>query len=394
MNKNIKKLNITNKLVPIVLGGFLVLTGCGNDKIKDSATIEPVNASTISNDETIAVITDANFVSNSTTSFTTSTGKIINTDNTTKSENKETEIIDTTSIHPTTANTDSEVSVKHSGEAGYNEFNNRLLDIMGDYNTYSYISGFEEYIAGRDDTLKSIADKFNTTVGYLIDDNHLTDDKIVEGQVLKYRVKDEYINVKAGNDFAGIAIAHGIPIEDVLKLNDIPSYNCDTPIGKDSAIKLHRYIGNESRYQTNTGVVNVIYDNRILGEDVLFARGFAGCSQFVLVKNSSLSGTSAATLYSFDGDCNILNYEMVCTNPKRIDSIDGIPVAYLRTVEDLQELADAYGIELSDVSKMQWESVNFNNYPVHITEDGEQFITFDGRILDGYDMISNKTLTK
>ena len=400
MKKSINKLNITNKFAPIVCGGVLLLTGCGTEKLNNDVTgINSANASVINTeDETFVVITgDINNIKNNTVTTTTTIPEDEVIESTTKyiKDTTSEKVTDTT--NGTLADTIFTTTVDLEGDsidALYKELENRLVDIMGEYNTYSYVDTFDEYKVNQDDTLKSIADKFNTSVGCLIEDNNLTDDKVFDGQIIKYRVKDEYINVKAGNDISGIAISHGIPIEDVLKLNNIPSYNCDTPIKKDAAIKLHRYIGNERSYDTNIGVVNVIYDNRILGEEVEFAHGFAGSSQLLLVKNSSLNGTSAATSYSFDGAKNIIDYNMICINPKKIESIDGIPVAYLRTSDDLEKLADAYGIELDDISNLQWESVNLENYPVHITEDGEQFITFDGRILSGYNLISNKVLTR
>ena len=388
MNNNIKKLNITSKIAPIIASGVLFLTGCGHDTVqKESVSTNEVKASSITTENvteganvettTNVVTTKNDVVSTTTTGYTTLIGEAVSSVRT------------TTTVPATTTTT---TYVKHPGEAGYNEFNNNLTDIIGEYNTYSYVDGYEEYTCLEDDTLKSLASKFNTTVGSLIELNHLTSDKLCAGQVIKYNVKDEYINVKAGTDVTGVAISNGIDTDELLDLNGIPAYN--TVIGRDAAIRLHRFVGNENSYQTPLGTANVIYNNRIFGEELEFAHGFAGSSQRLLAKNSSLNGTSNATFYLFDGGDGIIEQNTICFNPKRIGDIDGIPVAFLRTRDDLEELAAAYGIELDDTAIMQWGSTNENNYPIHHTEDGEMFITFDGRTLIGYNLTSGISYDK
>jgi len=377
--KNIKKLNITNKITPIIASGVLFLTGCGQIQ-KENVETDVINASSISSEEAITTTTNTSVTTKDVKSTTTTTST---------TEVKSSDLVTTTTASTTTlphTTTTTTTYVKHPGEAGFNEFNNHLTDIMGEYNSYSYVDGYEEYVCLKGDTLKSVAEKFNTTIGNIIEINHLTSDELTDGQKIKYSVKDEFINVPCGTDVTGIAVAHGINEDEVLALNDIPAYN--TVIGRDAAIKLHRYVGFEDSYQTGIGTVNVIYNNRILGEDVEYAHGFMGSSQRALVKNSILNGTSTATFYCFDGANNIIEENTICSNPKRIDVINGIPVAFVRTREDLEELASAYGVELDELAIMQWGSVNNNNYFVHVTEDDEQFITFDGRIIEGYKMIS------
>lgn len=395
-----KKLKITSKLAPVVASGVLFLTGCGALEQETAVNdIKEVSTTSTVDDEVTTTTTVTTAYKPTTTTVTTTDKNIAETVNADVNDTilgtAQTDIRSTAlgtaqseTRTTTTEATTSEKTIKHPGESGYNEFNNHLTDILGEYHTYSYVDGFEEYTVCDGDTLNSIADKFHTTIGFLIDDNHLTSDTVEVGQKLKYRVKDEFINCKAGTDVTGIAVSNGIDVEELLELNDIPEYN--TTIGRDAAIKLHRFLGNDESYRSHVGVVNCIYNNRIMGEDVLYAHGYMGASQRVLTKCSSLSGTSAATFYLFDGCNNIINTNTICSNPKKIDTINGIPVAYLRTEKDLEDLASTYNVELNDLARMQWESVNYENYTVHVTDDGEQFITFDGRILDGYNLISSK----
>ena len=384
-----KKLNITSKFAPIVASGVLILTGCGTIE-QDTAINDVSEVNNTSTMEEVTTTTDVTTTKATTNTKNTTTTTVSTTYGTqlgsAYSETRKTNpttlgsAVTDTRTTTTTADTTTKKTIKHPGESGYNEFNNHLTDILGEYNTYSYVDGFESYIVMEGDDLKSIASKFNTSMGDLIDDNHLTTDKLEVGQVLKYRVKDEYLNIKAGRTADEIATVEGIDVDEILKLNDIPEYNANTEIGRDAAIKLHRYVGYEDNYETHTHKVNVIYNNRVCGDKIVYATGFAGSSQrlFVLDNSRFIGNANYVYEYQFDGGDTCISKKAIMRNAKDIDTVQGLPVAYLRDEDDLQTIASEVGTQLDEMGRMQWESSNLENYPVSVDEFGNEFIAYSG----------------
>lgn len=395
-----KKFKIKNKLLPFLTSGIILLTGCGTVEEfnvgKEENNDIAISEETITETEEEQITTTTNETKDKTTTNETKDKATTTTTTTTEEEknyeiaipleNEQQQIPTSTETYTTAETTEKEQEqdkpIKHPGESGFNEFNNHLTDIIGEYNTYSYIDCEEEYIVSAGEQLKNIAKKLNTTEEDLIERNSLTTNVLSEGQVLKYRVKDEFINLKAGTNVSEIATVEGIDLNEILTLNDIPEYN--TTIGRDAAIKLHRYIGNETSYETKTHKVNVIYNNRISGDKIVFATGFAGASQKVFVLDNSrfVGGTNTVTEYTFDGGTGCASSKIIMTNAKDIETVGGLPVAYFRTEEDLQKLADQANVELDMIGRMQWETTNIDNYTVYMDELGNKFIVYSDFIFD------------
>lgn len=408
------KININKGTIASLLtGATLILTGCStyqdNNMKKEVAAGN--NAVTSQLDDTVTTTTTTTTVTNVTTTAKTNNKPSTNSTTTTTATSKNEDAVVTSTTkkeasnpveqtsevatdavvyQTTTTTTKAENKEKTMDDANEQKTKITAPDFVVDYNNYQYVDTTMDYVIKEDDcpmVMETLVERFHTTRSAIFEANKTGMLAVSPGDIVKIPVKDEYISARAGEDVKGIAACHGIDEKELLELNGM-SEN-DTILKEDTLVKLHRYYGNENSYKTGIGTVNVINNNRIMGENVLYAHGYMGASQRVLSKCSSLSGTSAATFYLFDGANNIIDAKIICSNPKKIDTINGIPVAYLRTEKDLEDLASTYNVELDDTARMQWESVNYENYTVHVTDDDEQFITFDGRILDGYNLMSN-----
>ena len=76
------------------------------------------------------------------------------------------------------------------------------------------------YIVEENDTLSSLADKFNTTENLLIIDNCLTKE-VEKGDYLYVKSYDKVISVKIGEDVDSISQKYNITKEEILRINRI-----------------------------------------------------------------------------------------------------------------------------------------------------------------------------
>lgn len=265
--------------------------------------------------------------------------------------------------------------------AGYNEFNNHLKDLIGEIGTYSYVDTYYDYSLNEGDTLDSIASDLSTTKSELMSINSLESEDLSNIKSLKYYVKEEYINLAGCTDLKDTSLSSGVSIDTILDLNNIPKNN--TVIGKDAAILLHVYNGNETSYETNIGCVNVIYNNRIVGDKVVFASGFSGASSNVLVLNNVNDDfkSNIVTYYSFDGNSN---YEssVICLNARDIDLVNGIPVAYFRNIDDMIKLSNDTGILLDDDFITETNTVNVSSNQLNCDIDNNLYVTYNNMLIE------------
>ena len=80
-----------------------------------------------------------------------------------------------------------------------------------------------EYTLVKGDTLWSISRKFNVTVEYLKQENKLTSDTILPGQVLKVGEKDSQYTVVKGDTLWGIAKKFNVTVDQLKQLNNLNS---------------------------------------------------------------------------------------------------------------------------------------------------------------------------
>ncbi len=253
---------------------------------------------------------------------------------------------------------------------------------------YIYYKYQDFYSITNDDSITDICDRFNITV----DDFYSYNPKIANynpGTFITYPVMDEIYVGKKGENINSIAVDTGVDIELILNNNNLNL--SDDILNENTYIFLHKFIGNETSYKTNKGIVNVINNNRIFGNKVVQAGGFAGASRYVLVLNESVYsyGVNDVICYTFDG--NSYTSDIVCFNAKDILSVDGMPVALLRNDDDIKALAESVSVDVDDMAFMQWGSVVSDGYSVSNSDDNS-YVIMNGIKMDDLDL--GKSLVK
>ena len=99
-------------------------------------------------------------------------------------------------------------------------------------NSYAYTPGVSSYNAVSGDSLYKISRVFHTTVGKLMDLNHLNGYELSIGQQLK--VPGDTYTVKSGDTMFLIAKKYGMPLWELQRANNI--YNDDLTIGEILAV--------------------------------------------------------------------------------------------------------------------------------------------------------------
>lgn len=369
---NLKKFG---NIVSVLSGGVILLTGCG---VNVDVQVDIGNANNMAN-----ISFDDTLIDN-----VKADDGVIVTEN--EIDNiSSTEIDDNTVVAVDVKDTLYVESSKYMDSnddlpfayAGYNEFNNHLKDLIGEIGTYSYVDTYYDYSLNEGDTLDSIASALSTTKSELMSINSLESEDLSNIKSLKYYVKEEYINLAGCTDLKDTSLSSGVSIDTILDLNNIPKNN--TVIGKDAAILLHVYNGNETSYDTNIGCVNVIYNNRIVGDKVVFASGFSGASSNVLVLNNVNDDfkSNIVTYYSFDGNSN---YEssVICLNARDIDLVNGIPVAYFRNIDDMIKLSNDTGILLDDDFITETNTVNVSSNQLNCDIDNNLYVTYNNMLIE------------
>ena len=369
---NLKKFG---NIVSVLSGGVILLTGCG---VNVDVQVDIGNANNMAN-----ISFDDTLIDN----VKADDGVIVTENEIDNISN--TEIDDNTVVAVDVKDTLYVESSKYMDSnddlpfayAGYNEFNNHLKDLIGEIGTYSYVDTYYDYSLNEGDTLDSIASDLSTTKSELMSINSLESEDLSNIKSLKYYVKEEYINLAGCTDLKDTSLSSGVSIDTILDLNNIPKNN--TVIGKDAAILLHVYNGNETSYETNIGCVNVIYNNRIVGDKVVFASGFSGASSNVLVLNNVNDDfkSNIVTYYSFDGNSN---YEssVICLNARDIDLVNGIPVAYFRNIDDMIKLSNDTGILLDDDFITETNTVNVSSNQLNCDIDNNLYVTYNNMLIE------------
>ncbi len=377
-----KKFNINKKIISVLTGTTILLTGCGTVSSYDKTNSESINDNPLydlindSNNEekkervsTTAVVeneisTSKEAMITTTTTVTTEKVALSTTTTTTTSNQVEstttsslTTVAQTTLVPQTTSVLDTTIEAKKE-------------DLMYFYDTtgkYAYLDRYDKYSCTGEDTIDSLCEKLNLTSQQLLDINN---GEI--GKIVKYPVKDEYYVASKGENISSIAILNGVDV------SLIEPYSEDGKTITDSClVKLHTFIGNETSYETYVGVSNVVRNNKIFGDKIVYATGFSGASNHMFVLNNSrfVADNNMVLEYDFDGTNNYTS-ELICLNAKDIDSIDGIPVAYLRTENDIDELAAKLPENLP-VCREQYESIPSEKYQLQDV-DGIPTIPFGG----------------
>ena len=245
------------------------------------------------------------------------------------------------------------------------------------------------YRLTNEDSLEDVCNKLNITVEEFYE--HNADITYKAGDVISYPVMDEYYIAHAGDNINEISAEVGINPDKLISDNKDMGLS-GLNLVEDTYLFLHQFSGNENSYRNNKGIVNIIENNRIYGDKVIQASGFAGASAHYLVLDNSVYsyGVNTVSCYTFDGESKFSS-DIICFNVKDIINVGGMPVAIFRNDDDIKELADSVSVEVNDMAHMQWDSYNSSDYPVYTNGD-VKYIAMNGMEMGNIDL--DKTLVK
>ena len=250
---------------------------------------------------------------------------------------------------------------------------------------YVYLRCDDFYKMVTEDTIDGLCSKFNISTEQLCAHNPTVND-YSEGTVIAYPVMSEFYVGKKGESINSIAVETGVDVDYIINNNKLDLTG--NILNNDEHIFLHKFIGNDSSYKTNKGVVNIINNNRILGNKVIKIGNFSDC---VVALNESVYsyGVNDVTCYSFDGNKYIS--DIICFNAKDIIVVDGKPIAVLRNYDDIVKLAKSAGVDIDDTAYLQWGSTVCTDYFVD-TSANNDYVIIEG--VKNKSLGLNKSLVK
>ena len=209
---------------------------------------------------------------------------------------------------------------------------------------------------------------------FIIDNN---DDVIYDSREDKY--SDIIENTECNNDVVTTecTTTESVTTETMTECDDIIY---DSSIDKPSSdVEPYAYSG-QNEYMNNVTIIDDI--NSIRGK-IIYATGFSGASNNFIVfdEGSCNPGFNVVTYFMNDGNGNYTS-RVLCVCAKRIDSIDGIPVIYLRDDNDVLDVIKSKGLSTDNIRVLDLYSKNLFDYPVNVDEEGNEFITYNGMEFD------------
>lgn len=376
---NLKKFG---RLVSVLSSGVVILSGCGvnvdvNLEIDDANNMANISLSDDMINE--ATVTD-NLVSNNVPVTSSVESTVSNIESTIIND----EVVTYDFNQPLAVDS---VSFD-SNNVNFASDNDQINNLVGKVGTYSYVETFYDYKINEGDTLDSIASALSTSKSELMVINNLSSEDLTGISILKYPVREEYYNLAAGTDLSEVSELSGVDVNVISELNGISAN--DTKISKDSSILLHVFNGEDNRYMSNKGWVNVIYNNRIIGDKVVYANGFSGACNNVLVLSrlNDEVDSNVVLYYSFDGSSNY-DLKVICLNAKDIDLVNGIPVAYFRSLDDMIEIAERNDEVIDDDFINKASTVNTASYQLNCDQNNNSYVTYNNIVLEDNEIKSN-----
>lgn len=388
MNKNIKKYSGLS----MVMGTVLVLSGCGqvksmkednlSNKVEVADVVDVVDVVDKKVNSTTTVLTT------SVVTTTTSTSTTVEFENNIESASEVTEEVEPFAYAGSRYedNVESENVTREQTTEVATSSCTCEKDMNGQY---AYLRYNDDYTITNDDSLMDLCDRFNITINEFYDLNKDVK-SFAPGVVVKHPVMDELYIAKKGDSVTAISIETGVD-EDIIFNNNKLSNDI---IESDTYLLLHKFNGDENSYVTNKGVVNIINNNRIYGNKIIQASGFAGASKKMLVLNNSVYsyGVNDVVFYTFDDDNNYTS-SIICNNAKDIISVDGMPTALLRNESDIEALAASVGVSVDAMAYMQWESTVSDNCSV-CTSGDTSYVVMNGAEINNLDINNSYVKTK
>jgi len=255
---------------------------------------------------------------------------------------------------------------------------------------YVYSRYDDFYKITDEDSIEDICNRFNISTSELYSHNPKLGAYPV-GTTIAYPVMEELYLGHIGDNIEEIAIETGVDI-DIIKSNNKLNLS-GSILNEESQISLHKFIGNENSYVTNKGVVNIINNNRIFGDKIIQASGFAGASSHYLALNESVYSYGVNDVMSYTFYDDDYKSEFVCSNAKDIISVDGMPIALLRNDSDIKTLADSVNVPVDDMAYMQWGSNVSDSYSI-CTSGENSYVVMNGMNMGNLDLSKSYTKTK
>lgn len=404
LKENIKKF----KKIAVLAGGVFVLSGCGVSNVGE--TVEISN----SKDEKFSEITSSIYekpeiedeiVTTSINNVVTTSSEVISNNTVTTIQTEavslEPEEVISIDFEEPSENVvtvdDEELVTVDSSESyiiddGWDTFSCDFYKSM-----YSYVDEIDSYVIKAEDTIEDISNECNFDKAMLYQYNPDFDNYSV-GDVVKYPVIKEFYKGKRGQEFTSIYYETGISADYIKELNNIPSDQ--VALSEDTSLLIHVNKGANMNYpeclsyETEKGISNEVYGNKIYGDKLIFASGYPHASQDLLVLNCyrQFPGQNVAIYYQFDGAGNYKS-RVVASNVSDIGMIDGIPVAYVRTQNDIDYLTVLYDIAADDSYKLA--TINGDMTVMGTASDGRKIVTYDTKVnVQDMSAISGVSLVK
>lgn len=250
-----------------------------------------------------------------------------------------------------------------------------------EYNKSKYFLefGYGRYEFKDGDTIDSICEKLCLNVDELKMFNSYLN-TLHPGSYIKYPARFEYYNATKGEDIRSISVIQGIP---EAELRDLNNFDISTNyISDDGAILLHIFPGDAISNDTAIGSYRYdSYGNKIWGDKFLYPTGYSGASGDLLVLSNSrfISGMNGVSHYIYDGSGSY-DSELICSNASDIELIEGIPVIYTRTQEEIDSIASLNNISVDTPDYDKLATVYFDDVIVGYDKDGRKFVTYDDKI--------------
>ena len=254
---------------------------------------------------------------------------------------------------------------------------------------YAYFRYNDTYTITNDDSLMDLCNRFGVTINEFYELNKNIK-SFIPGTVVKHPIMAELYIAKKGDDINSISVDTGVDVDTIISNNNLTTDVLDN----DAYLLLHKFNRGENSYVTNKGVVNIINDNRIYGNKIIQASGFAGASQKMLVLNESVYsyGVNDVLLYTFNED-NSYTSQVVCSNAKDIISVDGLPIALLRSNEDIENLANSVNVSCDSMAYMQWETIVSDDCAV-CTSGSTNYVVMNGSEINDLNVDNSFVKTK
>ena len=243
-----------------------------------------------------------------------------------------------------------------------------VTNLEGEINRYYCETGYADEVDQQGDTLYKIAGVVGINYVDLMNINGLFDFNIKIGQHLIVPATLVYYNAYSESNYSEVAYSTGVDENVLCILNNVSRGS--TLTNKNVLVQTLPVYKNF--YETYRGRANLVGNTVIIGDKLVYGSGEANNTILSLVDSRLEYGCNEVVLYKMDNNGNWMSNSL-CSNAKDIDVIDGIPVVYYRTQNDVASIA------VDDYSYVTLKTVCYLDYPIYFDNNSNELVTFDGK---------------